>query len=133
MEDRAAPRIWVVNYSGHDLRSALEHTTLPEKEAFVMLTEGNVDVFRIDRAAYNLAAMLVDFKPGDLLLLSGYTVLNVLAAMIVNVMHAQVDVLLYHRKEERYWKRTIREEQLRRCIEHGAGESQTSRRDDSLG
>lgn len=112
-------RIWVVNYAGHDLHAALEHTSLPEHEAFTMLTRGNVDIFRVDRVAYDLADKLDGYKEGDLLLLSGYTVLNILAAMLVMERMGRVDMLIYHRKEENYWRRTIREEQIKRCMEYG--------------
>ena len=89
------PRIFCVNYSGHDRSELLGLTTLPESEAFVNLTEGRINVLTTDRLMFDMAYNLKDIRPIDYLLLSGPSIACVLAVTAALAKNGEVKVLLF--------------------------------------
>lgn len=95
-------RIFVTNFSGHDIRKAFEHTGLEPEKAQVNLTEGNVDIFSLDRLIYCIKQKLRESRPNDLLLLCGSGIINSIAFAQWLEKHGLVRVLLFHAKDKRY-------------------------------
>jgi hypothetical protein len=93
--------VWIVNDGGHDFTDAAKYGKL------VSLTTGNINVFNVDRLQCSLAKALDIYKPADFLLLTGSTIINVLAVGIVLKQHGFAQILLYNAKDRNYIPRTI--------------------------
>ena len=95
-------KIFVANFSGHDIEKAFDHTDLDPFKAQINLTEGNVDVFNLDRLIYVIKQKVRDSKPTDLLLLCGSVIINAIAVCQWLEKHGMARLLIYHAKERRY-------------------------------
>jgi len=100
-------KIFICNYAGHDVSDAFRYTKLSPEEAQINLTEGNVDIFDVDRLIYFIKNRLKESSPEDYLLLSGGNILNCIAFSIWLQMHGIVKILIYNAKEKRYILREI--------------------------
>jgi len=105
-------RIFVTNYSGYDLESALDYTTLNEDEAFVNITEGKVNIFATEQLKYQIREVLEEegFCEDDMLLISGSAVISSLAIVEGLRYVDPVEVLIYNHITGAYAKRELRGE-----------------------
>lgn len=107
-------KIFIANDGGHNYAPAQEHTALPLEKALVPLSKGIVNIFDTDRIQQDMANTLGEkFKEGDLLLLSGSNMLNVIAAVLVLEMFGRVDVLLFNHLAKKYVRREITKEGIK--------------------
>jgi len=107
-----ATKIFIVNNAGHNFENAFDYTDLPRKKAEVNMTEGCQDIFDTDRLIYTIKERLEDSLRGDYILLSGSSVLNVIAVVIQLQKFREANLLIYHVKERRYVLRTITLEKM---------------------
>lgn len=104
-EDR--PFVWIVNEAGHDYSTAAEYGIVRR------LSIGNVDPFRVDRAAYDLSRGLGRFSSErDFVLLSGAHVLNMLVGAMWFMIHDSMQILQWHAKKRKYILTTVTKSQL---------------------
>lgn len=100
-------RIFLLNFSGHSIISALRYSNLPEKEKLVAVTVGNVDQSDTEGLMAMMAEKLRGFQTGDMLILSGPAILHILAAAILYKWRKDIGVLLFNPKFQRYDKRVV--------------------------
>lgn len=94
-------KVWIVNDAGHDFSCAQKFGEL------IVLTEGLVNIFDVDRIQATLVQKLAEFKKDDFLLLTGSTILNVLAVGIIQHKYDFAQVLIYNAKYRKYVPREI--------------------------
>ena len=100
-------KVFVVNYSGHDLSAATKFGKL------IFLTESReINVFDTDGLLVDLRMKLKDAEEGDFLLLSGSPVLNILAASVLLMRYGVLNLLIFNSKSREYVARTVTEVQL---------------------
>jgi hypothetical protein len=104
------PRIFVTNWAGHDFSGALSWTTLTADEAFVAITNGDINTLNIDRLLYNIRAKLTDFQRFDYLLISGHPLPFALALHILISKFSEVRILIWDRRQHRYHLRYVSQE-----------------------
>ncbi|MNU34845.1 hypothetical protein D3C71_234300 [compost metagenome] len=97
------PKVYVVNNRHHDFSSAEKYGQL------VYLTEGIIPVFKTATLMDELKEKLVDFDhKNDVLLISGPSIANMLAAIILSRKSThKITVLIYDAKEQKYVARTL--------------------------
>jgi hypothetical protein len=105
-------RIFVLNYSGHSIGSALEFSTLPKEDKLVLLTRGNVDQFDTEGITRQLLGDennigLLHYQPGDMLLISGPGLLHMLSAACFVEMGKNMSLLLFNPKQRNYVPRDV--------------------------
>lgn len=93
-------KIYVINDSGHDFSAAKSYS-----DKMVILTSGKVNIFATDRVKAQMEQKMKDAEPGDLLLLSGNSILNVLAALLLMSKIGEVGFLIFNFNTGRYEKR----------------------------
>ena len=105
-------RIFVLNYSGHSIASALEFSTLPKEDKLILLTRGNVDQF--DTAGLTRTLLgdeispgLLQYQRGDMLLISGPGLLHMLTAACFVAMGKDMSLLLFNPKLRNYVPRDV--------------------------
>lgn len=109
MNAKGLRRIWVVNYAGHNMASALDHVQNGTSDSFVYMTQGAVNIFETDRVRHEFDEMFKTFDPQrDALLLSGSSVLNILAVLSAVRRFNEITVLIWHAKGREYIRRNIR-------------------------
>lgn len=93
--------IFIVNDSGHNLDPAKEYS-----DKFVVLTYGKVNIFSTDRVKTEIEQKIAAAaQPGDMLLLSGNAILNVLASLALMSKIGEVSFLLFNFNRDKYEKR----------------------------
>jgi hypothetical protein len=90
------PRVYVVNYSGHDYSTAAHFGKLE------YITKGYVNVAARDRVLYEIISSIHDSVPTDYLCLSGHLLVNVLAAHVWHTMHGSLNLLTYEGRLKEY-------------------------------
>lgn len=98
--------VYISNIAGHDFTAAEAYGQL------VPLTEGHINPFATDRILFQLAQIMIDSNPEDLLVLSGHHIVTTLAATILLLKHGKVNFLLFHAKNRNYIIRQITINQL---------------------
>ena len=76
------------------------------------MTEGSQDIFDTDRLIYTIKQRLKESLKEDCILLSGSSVLNVIAVLIQLLKFEEANLLIYNAKERRYVLRTITLEKM---------------------
>jgi hypothetical protein len=114
LEAEPAPvgRIFILNFSGHSIISALRFSNLPD-EKLVAVTVGNIDQADTKGLIQGMSEKLKSFQTGDMLILSGPAVLHIIAAAILYKMRKDVGVLLFNPKFQRYDKRVVEMDHMR--------------------
>lgn len=108
------PRVWVVHNRGHDLTEAKRYGEV------VSLLEGNVNVFDITSRLSEIREKLKEAKQDDFILLSGYALLNVLAAGVLLEKFGSLKILVFDGIRRDYKLRTLNRNQLTTGeVEHG--------------
>lgn len=93
--------VFVLNSYCHDYSEAEKYGTLRN------VTEGIVPVFKVDDMAAKVKAVLVDFKEGDTVILSGPTILGMIAITYLFNRHDKITVLVHDAKHQLYVPRTL--------------------------
>ncbi len=105
-------RIYVTNFAGHDLSDAFKFTRLTKEKALVNITEGNVDIFDVERLIFVIKQKLRQSRRGDYLLFCGSILLGAIAFSIWIEKHKEVNLLLYNAKEKRYFLKKVKLSQI---------------------
>jgi hypothetical protein len=119
-------RIFVLNYSGHSINSALKKSDLPPEKKLVLLTTGNVDQFDPDGLIQTLLygqngkSGLIEYQPGDRLLISGPALLHICAAAAFVAMGKDMSLLLFNTKDREYIARDVSLQTVRDNMELAA-------------
>ncbi len=100
--------VYVVNKSGHDFTAAEKFGEL------VYLTEGIVEWSGVTKMYRMFAAGLETSKPGDFILLTGLSVMNVVACSCFAYKHGKINLLLWNK--DMYISRSLK---LGELIERG--------------
>lgn len=107
-------RIYVLNYSGHIITSAFEHSDLPKEDKLVILSKGNVNQYGVDQLVQQIcygtepnAVGLNQFQKGDMLLISGPGVAHIIAASAFVAMGKDISLLLFAPRGQNYLRRDI--------------------------
>lgn len=97
------PRLFIANWAGHDFTRALEYTSLKAEEAFIPITEGDVDFRHPDRLIFRIRSVMRDFREQDYLVRSGHWLITVLAILALRDSQvSQVNVLEFDPVQRRY-------------------------------
>lgn len=92
----SARRVWVTNYAGHDYEKAKPFGEL------CYLTKGYISFQSLDRVKFTLAQALIDSSPDDYLLLSGTSIVCVIAAVLFYAMHRRLNLLNFDKTKDAY-------------------------------
>jgi len=98
------PNVFIVNRGCHDFSPAEEYGTL------IFLTEGSFSRFQTGKMFRVFREKLKDSSPEDLIVISGMTVMTVVACAMFVRKHGRLNLLLHvagPNVEEAYVKRTI--------------------------
>ena len=95
------PKVFIVNNMEHDYSKAKHYGTL------VDATKGRVPIFRTNSVRNMLEECLKDFTEDDYLLLSGPSILCVIASTILFNRHDTVKFLVFDAKQQDYVVRHI--------------------------
>lgn len=97
-------RVFIVNYIGKDMSDAKQYGTM------IPITEGNVDVFNLDRLVWTIKDALDrhEYNPDhDYILLSGGLSLNFSIGLIA-AKYDKINLLLWDAKNRRYVKKGLK-------------------------
>jgi len=92
-------KVFIVNDSGHDFSQAQEFGELKT------LTKGSVAVFSTDRTTSFIKEELKRSSSDDYILLSGNSVLSIIAFNIMLDLHKKVNLLIYNFEIKKYIER----------------------------
>jgi hypothetical protein len=96
--------VWVVNHAGHNIEDAEQYGKIK------MLTVDRVNIFATDRIKTEFKEKLLEFNPAiDFVLLSGSTILNVIATTTLKELNpgSPVSVLIFNFNSGKYVLRSI--------------------------
>lgn len=99
-------KVYVINRSAHMKEESMSQ--LEQKgHRLINVTEGQIDVFNVDKLKYNVERVFKDtqINEQDLLLLSGSPIINIVAAGLMKQMVGRVNVLIYGAVDRNYVKR----------------------------
>jgi len=82
-------RVYVVNKGGHDFSAARHFGTL------IFLSEGSVSKFATSKMYRTFVRLLNKSNPTDYILITGYTVMSVIACSIFARKHGRVNLLIF--------------------------------------
>jgi hypothetical protein len=99
-------RVFVVHDKGHDLTDARRFGELK------IILDGKVNPFDMTSRLTDIRDGLKEAGPEDYILLSGYALLNVMAAGILMERFGQLNILLFDGLERNYRLRTLTKTQL---------------------
>jgi len=104
-KDQIQPRVFLLNYAGHDISDAERYGEV------IPLTEGKVDIFRLDRLRYQILQTLEKAKfseDRDFIAVSGSTVLGLVIGVVLVLLRCKkVNILIWDAKQQIYICRTI--------------------------
>jgi len=100
-------KVYIPNKSIHDFSAAEKFGDL------VFLSEGNISKYKTSRIYRNFIEKLKESKEDDYLMISGLTILNIIASLIMYSLHGKVNLLMFKgtRKEKYYIERVIKMEE----------------------
>ena len=88
-ETRMKSTVWIPNDSTHDFSSAERYGNL------VYLTRGRVNRFSTSKLYREFVHLMKESTEHDYLVLTGLTMLNVLAASILAIKHKRINLLIF--------------------------------------
>src|SRR5690554_2870108 len=86
---REMARIWIVNVAGHDFSDARRFA-----DELIPLTEGRVNIFNVKALVDEFKTKMESYEKEDWLLLSGSSVINIVASQIVMEKHGELKLLI---------------------------------------
>jgi len=95
------PNVYVVNRSSHDFTDAHRFGDV------VFLSEGIQPRYETNHIYRQFKPLLEVSEPHDYLLLTGLTVMNVIAASIMAVQHGQINLLIHKAETNSYVERRL--------------------------
>ncbi len=98
--------VWVVHDKGHDLTGAERFGTIHP------IFSGQINVFDVSSRLLDIREALKDAKEDDFILLSGYSLLNVLASNVLLEKFGGLRILIFHGNKREYQLRTLNRSQL---------------------
>lgn len=109
--DVNGPRVFITNYSGHDYTKAESYGEIR------FVTKGFISFQSLDRVRFQVADSLKETRPDDWLLLSGASIVNVLAVVFWLSMHGRVKLLNYDKTEEKYRELILTEDNIKNLLQ----------------
>lgn len=100
------PKVWVVNWAGHDYSPAAEYGELN------WLTRGYISLGSLDRLFYTVAEAVSQTRDSDFLLPAGLAILNVVAAAVWLRVHGKIRILVWDQKKDHYRELTFKGDQV---------------------
>ncbi len=100
------PKVWVVNFAGHDYSPAKQYGELD------FLTRGYVSLGSLDRLFYTISEAVAETHPDDFILPAGFAILNVVASAVWLQLHGKINILVWDPKQERYRQLTFTGDQI---------------------
>lgn len=100
-------RIWIVNVAGHDFSDARRFA-----DELIPLTEGRVNIFNVKALVDEFKTKMESYEKEDWLLLSGSSVINIVASQIVMEKHGELKLLIYDAANRSYIPRDINMKQI---------------------
>ena len=85
------PNVYIPNIASHDYEDAKRFGTL------VPLTTGNLDLGNVSKIYRAMEPILCCSSPDDYILISGASVVNVIATAIFSMKHNKLNLLIYRR------------------------------------
>jgi uncharacterized membrane protein (UPF0182 family) len=82
-------RVYIVNKSVHDFSAAVEYGEL------IYLSEGSVNRFNTSQIYRKFYPLLKDSNETDYILITGLTIMNLVAAFIFAIKHKRLNLLLF--------------------------------------
>ncbi len=101
MNQTSAPTVFMVNCQEQHLNGVRNIKNL------VKLSEGKVNAFSTSKIAEDFKRKLEDSKPADIILLSGYVSLNVIATSIIVLKHDRLNLMIFDARKREYSHRTL--------------------------
>lgn len=102
------PSVWVVQDKGYDLSDAGRFGDVKP-----LVADSRANVFDITGRLADIHGGLADAQPDDFLLISGYALLNIMAAGILLEKFGTVKLLVFDGIARVYRQRTLSRDQLR--------------------
>jgi hypothetical protein len=100
------PKVYVVNKSCHDFTKAEEFGEI------VFLTIGNVNRYATSNMYRKFEREMKKSSPEDYMLLSGMTVMSVIACGMFSMLHKRLNLLIWKSDRKEYIERIIKMEDL---------------------
>jgi hypothetical protein len=88
------PKVLIANDSGHDFSGARSFGE------FVILTKGTINRFRLTSMFRTMRNAIMASEPDDLILLSGPTILNVIACSFFTFRHGRLNLLIFRAERD---------------------------------
>ena len=107
--------VWIVNNSGHDFSPAYEYG-----DNLYYLTNGRVNIFKTHKVINEIKGKMQNFRKDDWLLLSGNSILCVIAVQVALAMYGQVKVLIYNAITGSYAKAILDEDKFKGGVHIGS-------------
>jgi len=101
-------KVWIVNSSGHDFEGARKFG-----DELIPLTYGRVNIFNVERLFEEFKGKMSSFEEEDWLLLSGNTILNVIATLIIYEKFSNTNILIFDVIKKEYVPREITTKQVK--------------------
>ena len=99
-------KVFVANYNGQDMSPAERFGQL------VYLTEGSTNIFNTNKLISEIKDKLDVVREDDFLLVSGHSIVNIIASSLILFQYGLVNVLIYDAKTQDYVPQTITETRL---------------------
>lgn len=101
-------KIWIANATGHDFTAARKFG-----DELVPITQGRVNIFNVKAMVEEFKTIMEPYEKDDWLLLSGSSIINVIAAGIVLDRYGEVKFLIYDAANKSYIPREINMKQIK--------------------
>lgn len=95
------PNVYVTNKSGHDVSAAKMFGDL------IFLSKGKQPRYATNNIYREFLPILECSEPKDYILLTGLTVMNVIACSIFSLKHGKLNLLIHRPKNNDYIERTL--------------------------
>lgn len=95
------PKVYIPNKASHDYDNARDYGDL------VYLSEGHTNRFATNNIYRKFHKILKSSKQSDYLLLTGLTVMNVIAAGIMIKQNRKINILIFRPKDHGYTERRL--------------------------
>jgi len=100
-------KIWIANATGHDFTAARKFG-----DELIPITEGRINIFNVKAMVEEFKTKMEPYEKDDWLLLSGSSIINVIASQIVVDRFGEVKFLIYDAASHTYIPREINTKQL---------------------
>ena len=95
------PKVFITNRSGHDYSAASGYGE------FVFLSKGKINPYEITKMYREFVEKMDGSTEYDYLLVTGLSVMNMVAAAIMSRKHGRINLLQYHAEDKSYKERSL--------------------------